>query len=450
MNNVYDYILKAENFISYIIGIHLLNIGHKVLIIDNPQINIPRNIIEKINLLELSLIKKIANKYNIVPLKYLDNYINKDTYTIVFEGKQILLGNSVQRNLKEILRKFPFLFMDPTEITNEDLPLIEEHFYKHIENICSLLLEEGKTNFRKIDEKYFTFKCDLCNCGLENNQQNYFKILQSFITTIFNIQKAKVLSTEKLFLKTFNDLLQLITIHYIGNHSNNFTIFELFVSLLSPSYNLNVKKLNKELNEMFIRRGGVLAQEHEQKQDQKEKNIKLCDYYDYGDYGVDTNFTYSYLQFTQNNPYPLRLSNNLIISSINSILEDIPYIEIKSSGDYFVPYIKKEGFSHNYYKNKILNSCESSFGLSGNTVNKMAISAFHADVADSNLHNLSKISTLPSLSNLPNLIEQTVSLNNIKKYKKIAKTINNYSNEKIIVEGCGLIPILLKINHHLL
>ena len=58
--SVFDYVLIAENFISYTIGIHLLNAGHRVVIIDNPNINLPENLIRRINLLDLSLIKKIA------------------------------------------------------------------------------------------------------------------------------------------------------------------------------------------------------------------------------------------------------------------------------------------------------------------------------------------------------------------------------------------------------
>ncbi|MBF0359489.1 MAG: hypothetical protein HQK49_00665 [Oligoflexia bacterium] len=402
------------NFLSYILYIHHLNHDCKNINIltDFHETVLAKNIIQNLNLLDICLLKKIAQKHQIVPLKYLENYIFENPCTLIFNDRQILLGRSTRKNLLEILRKFPILFFNSSKLTDQDLAQIETSFYQHIDHLAEQILSSSAMVLATSTTTPTT-----------NNK--YFDILKNLQDITLKIQTTKTLTSSDLSLKTFLDLLQLQATHQKKNILDNFSLLEVFIYLLSPHYYLKIDELNADLHSMFIRRGGTFfssaSSANANASIQVEKKL----------------ISYSYMCWEQNdNEYsPLfnssTISNNLIISNTDAILSDIPYIEIKHTRsknilktNFLVPYIKGNEFNQSYYHNKVLN--DNIFKFKVSPMSSSSKIEHFQNVSGANLTYQKYFEHSSSISSTPSAI-----------------------SKKNIMREYGLISSLLRIDHQL-
>ena len=166
LNKNIDTALVGHNFFSYLMGIGLIARKKKVLILDDSRFNHGPLLTDSITVIDLEILKKWGEKYDVPPLKKMEEYIQFSPVSFYVGKKEVLLGNNPYRNYTELVRKFPQFFHDCNLSLNFDQGIYQmatrlaEAFYtdKNINDIPKCL--EAFKNvevMKKFDEFYALF-----------------------------------------------------------------------------------------------------------------------------------------------------------------------------------------------------------------------------------------------------------------------------------------------------
>ena len=232
LNKDYHQLILGKNYISLIFGILEQNQNKQSLIVNNEQVS--QTSIWQVNIgeLERKLLVHIGQENRIDGLINLDNYIERTNNLIYLNDTCIELSGSPYLNLKEMMRKFPVSFLN----------IFKEFF----ENVSET---DFNTEFSEFEDYLMTL----------SGRPRFDKIIKSKTYSIISDCLKNYLSflvAEEGYSKQLNHILQIIFQVRFSSHLSQDDCLYLFLSLLSPRYVINEKKLSSELLFQFRKLGG--------------------------------------------------------------------------------------------------------------------------------------------------------------------------------------------------
>lgn len=218
LHNRYDTIIVGHNYPSLILSKILIKNHPELLMIDDERINTADDWAQELSLLDIKLLKKLGEYYELAPLKNLDQYIVIKPWYLKLGANTIKLGADGLENLREIQRK----------LNLEKLPI---------------------DNFDQIYNDY----CDRIVNDIWNLKvlKNWDLVLST--TPVDESMGKIILQLEKLVSFTESSaaisyLLQSIYHRYVTNNLSETQKRFLSLRLLSPRYVLDSHQITKDLD----------------------------------------------------------------------------------------------------------------------------------------------------------------------------------------------------------
>lgn len=222
LHNKYDTIIVGHNYPALILSKILIKTQPELLMIDDERVQSAGNWAQELSLVDLKLLKKIGEYYELAPLKNLDQYIQIKPWFLRIGMNTIRLGGSVGENVQELKRK----------LGNE--------------NLVSVQMPD---NFEDIFNDY----CERVVTDIWN-----LKLIKNWDTVLSTTPVDEVLGkilTEAEKLVSFSEttaslsyLLQAIHHRYVTNHLSSTQKRFLSLRLLSPRYRIDHDRLLKDLD----------------------------------------------------------------------------------------------------------------------------------------------------------------------------------------------------------
>lgn len=244
-----DMVLVGKNYLSYLLGLELIERKQKILLLDDDRLSYGELYTDSLPLLEIEFLKTWGADKDIAPLKNIEKYLMPRALTLAVGDELVRLGGSAAHNFLEIARKVPGLFPKSLEVT---WPYETEEgaadFTSGFEDFCKRVAQNAFRfkSVQSFDTAVFFADCseDLKSC-FESFEEVYRKMKKEGHSkyekelTYFFMARGK-------FQKKFSmDLTR-------------FELFHLFITLLSPLYDLDQESLLKDLDEVILERGGNL------------------------------------------------------------------------------------------------------------------------------------------------------------------------------------------------
>lgn len=243
-----DMALVGKNYLSFLLGLELLERKQVVLLLDDDRLSYGQLYSDSLPQLEVDFLRIWGEDKDILPLINIDTYLDKKPLTFVVGIERIVLGGRPSHNFCEIVRKLPEILPKGLEIT------------------WPFETEEGQKEF---DEAFISFS--------KRVAQNAFryKSVQSFNTNVFLTHcppdiKTCFESFEEIFNAMnsagYSEYLTELTFFFMARGKfqkkfsmdlSRFELFHLFLTLLSPLYELDQDHLLEDLEEVLISRGGM-------------------------------------------------------------------------------------------------------------------------------------------------------------------------------------------------
>jgi hypothetical protein len=236
LNKKTDFALVGHNFFSYLVGIGLLARKKKVLILDDDRFNFGDLFTDSLTILDLEILKKWGEKYDVPPLKKLEEYIQFSPISFFIGKKEILLGDNPSRNYTELARKLPFFF------SSKD---ITENFDQGIYQVANSLADAFYTdrNLLKLPKRLLDFK----NLEVMKKFDDFFSLFFQKDKWEFELQ-SELNSFVALGRGYFHNRLSIN-----GSRSE---LMHLFFSLLSPRFKFDHERLVSDLLAHYQSAGG--------------------------------------------------------------------------------------------------------------------------------------------------------------------------------------------------
>ena len=249
----YNLAILGKNYLSILLGMEFIEWDQKIILIDDDRVGFGGHYTDYLCLLEYNFLTYWGEDRQIEPLQKLKHYVVKKPFTLVIDQKRVQLGHSPSQNLVEYFRKFS--------------SFIKEGDRQEIENI--ILNPDAK---KELDEEYYEF----CYRLAENSFK--FRTTRSLsLSDVLSLCPAKIKTLFKIFevnfinfksiphsnrqhvqeLKTFLYLISGIFHRKLSVSTTDFELFHLFMSLLSPHFELDHTALLKDLLPAFTQKGGV-------------------------------------------------------------------------------------------------------------------------------------------------------------------------------------------------
>lgn len=236
LNKNIDYTIVGHNFFSYLMGIGLAARNNKVLILDDDRFNHGDLFTDSLTILDLEILKKWGEKYDVPPLKKMEEYIQFSPISFFIGKKEVILGDNPSRNYIELSRKFPKFF---------SMRNMSENFDQGVFQIANNLAEAFYTdqNLLRLSKRLEGFK-----------HLEIMKKFEEFYILFF--QKDK---WDMMLQSEFNSFIALSRGFFHNRLSINGTrseLMHLFFSLLSPHFQFNHEQLVADLLTYYRSAGG--------------------------------------------------------------------------------------------------------------------------------------------------------------------------------------------------
>lgn len=243
-----DMALVGKNYLSYLLGLELIDRKQKVLLLDDDRLSYGQLYTDSLPQLEVQFLKIWGTDKDIDPFKNIEKYITKKSLTFSIGNDLVRLGGRPSHNFSEIMRKMPELLPAGLEIK------------------WPYNTEQGQADF---DDAFMAFA--------KRVAQNAFryKSVQSFNTAVFLAHcppdiKTCFESFESVYQKMqdegYSKHFKELTFFFMARGKfqkkfsmelSRFELFHLFITLLSPLYELNQDALLEDLETVLISRGGM-------------------------------------------------------------------------------------------------------------------------------------------------------------------------------------------------
>ena len=250
----YNMALLGKNYLSVLLSVELLEWDKKVIIIDDDRVRYGQHYTDYLCQLEYIFLMYWGEDRHIEPFQKLQHYIVKKPFSVIIGQHRLLLGNSPSQNLSEFIRKFPNFFLeDDKDVINsfvcdeERREIFNEDYYSY----CNRLAENS-FRFKTAQNLSLSQSLDLC----PENLKTLFSI---FVKSFVGLDKLTD-ADDALNLKTFLYLTRGIFHRKLSITATEFELFHLFLSLLSPHFQLDHEALMKDLLPAFIEKGGVFKE----------------------------------------------------------------------------------------------------------------------------------------------------------------------------------------------
>lgn len=218
LQNRYDTIIVGHNYPSLILSKILVKKHPELLMIDDERVNCALDWAQELSLLDVKLLKKLGETYELAPLKNLDQYIQVKPWFLKLGKTTVKLGGAGLENLQEIQRK---LNLADFQVENFD-HLYNEYCDRIVNDIWSMKI------LKNWDFVLTTTPLD----------ELLGKIIAQIETLVDFSENSAALSY----------LLQASHHRYVTNNISSTQKRFLSLRLLSPRYILDEKKIVKDLD----------------------------------------------------------------------------------------------------------------------------------------------------------------------------------------------------------
>jgi hypothetical protein len=251
INKKFNMALIGKNYLSFLLSIELMEWNMKVIILDDKRVTYGQHYTDYLCQLEYSFLMLWGEDRQIEPFQKLQHYIVKKPFSIIIGQHRVLLGNSPAQNLSELIRKFPNFFLYE-ELKEINLFLCDEdkqaQFNDSYYAFCSRLAENS-FRFRTSQNLSLGYTLSLC----PENIKFIFSVFEKAFLNQDNFKEPD----DTLNIKTFLYLTRGIFHRKLSIGATEFELFHLFLSLLSPHFQLDHKALMGDLLPIFTERGGA-------------------------------------------------------------------------------------------------------------------------------------------------------------------------------------------------
>lgn len=241
-----DFALVGHNFFAYLLSLGLLGRGKNVMILDDDRFNYGDFFTNSLTSLDIELLKVWGEKHSLQPLINIENYLSPSSVHFFVGKKQIILGDSPNRNFRELARKFPKLFLSPK--VSEGAFLYDNEFLA----FDSLYLDFcRKISALIFNEKRSSKVSNLFAGSLPELFKGHFEFFFANFSHK-NLLKDEDLYDFQAFIYMMRGFFQ-SRLSSTGSHSE---MLHLFVSLISPYYKLDHERLIADLLQIHTQNGG--------------------------------------------------------------------------------------------------------------------------------------------------------------------------------------------------
>lgn len=239
LNKDIDYALVGHNFITFLLSIGLLNRGKKVLVLDDDRFNYGDFFTSSLTLLDVEFLRAWGEMSDLAPLKNIDQYLGPSSVYFTIGKKQIVLGDTAERNYRELCRKFPQLFL------NKEETLAAGSFAENYGDFCAkvtraIFAEKKPGKISKIFET-----------SIPSDLLSRFQ----FFFDKFAV-KDSMTETEKAEFNAFVFMTRGFFQSRLSTTGSRSEIMHLFFSLISPYFKLDHDRLIKDLLAVHQLSGG--------------------------------------------------------------------------------------------------------------------------------------------------------------------------------------------------
>ncbi|MBC8553618.1 MAG: hypothetical protein H8D23_28720, partial [Candidatus Brocadiales bacterium] len=255
-----DSLVIGKNYLSQILSLQLLDKGKSIVLVDDSRLQLGELLTNFISQAELYYLETLGVHMDIAPLKVMDRYVTVTPMQFVIDDKMIRLGCTPSRNLCEIVRKLSFLFNHAgfgvgisshesvgSKLINNIMSndSVKEEFDKAV-NLYSEVVASNLYLNREIDDLHDLY---LSNCPVA--------VMTLFNSFKYAYKNASLLSeSDKWTFRTFLYACSGIYQQNLDFSLSEFELFHIFLSLLSPHYELDHTSLQADLDKVCVLRGG--------------------------------------------------------------------------------------------------------------------------------------------------------------------------------------------------
>ncbi len=222
-------LIVGNNYLAYILSI-VGQQGHKGnLLLDDDRVNLGSEWKNHIGLLEKKYLESLGHKFSISSLSKIGNYLELSNLVVCFDKKYFLATESVNLNFKEIFRKYPALAGNSLPEVLSSLDFSDEE----LDESFNLIIKKLESTENKIT--------------IENSK------IQKICTLLFENYK----NSKELKVKHFWQYIEILFQQKISRELTLDEFSHLVLSLVSPRFLVNEKKLINDLKHELIAKGGL-------------------------------------------------------------------------------------------------------------------------------------------------------------------------------------------------
>ena len=247
--------LLGNNYLSFLLSVELLEWDKKVILIDDKRVSYGQHFTDYLCQLEYDFLMVWGEDRHIESLQKLQHYVVNKPFVLMVGDQRVLLGNTPSQNLSELIRKFPQFFADEDGLAELDNFLIDEEqrlkFDQQYFSFCSRLAENS-FRFRTSQNLSLSHFLSLCPDSIKSTFQQFEKRYSHYHGQHEDFDQ-KTFDTVRSFYYLIRGLFH----RKLSIDASEFELFHLFISLLSPHYELDQSALLRDLLPTFTDRGGV-------------------------------------------------------------------------------------------------------------------------------------------------------------------------------------------------
>tara|TARA_Y100000590_G_scaffold470440_1_gene664944 strand:+ start:33236 stop:34627 length:1392 start_codon:yes stop_codon:yes gene_type:complete len=243
-----DMTLVGKNYLSFLLGVELLDRNQKVLLLDDDRLSYGQLYSDSLPQLEVDFLKTWGEDRGLEPFLHLDKYLKNRHLTFVIGDNLIRLGGRPSHNFSEILRKLSNMLPAGLEIgwpyeTLEGQKEFDDAFHAFSKRIA-------QNAFRYKSVQSFNTAVFLAHCppDIKKCFESFEEVFRNLSLDPYEGQNSELtffFMARGKFQKKFSMEL------------SRFELFHLFLTLLSPLYELDQDSLLMDLEPVLIERGGL-------------------------------------------------------------------------------------------------------------------------------------------------------------------------------------------------
>ncbi len=250
-----DHTVVGHNFFAYFYAKILLENKQSVIFLDDQRYDFGSFFSNNLTRIDLLMLQQCGRFFHITPFKAIEKYVSTKCQVIVYGDRKILLGVGLKENFLELQRKFPELFQFSPKLIakfkrkyKENFQLIDleslENIYEDFENQFYNRIFQPKTLFQTENPFQMLKKHPLLI---------YIELMITHLNEelAINDHSQEFFTRWEPFLSTMRCFLHGVMAKG-GTHNE---LLHLFLSLLSPWYQLSHQEFKSELKNQMIKKG---------------------------------------------------------------------------------------------------------------------------------------------------------------------------------------------------